>query len=176
MLHEGSTLMLQCMACTREQSWVSFPPWLLHCVQPATAGLPTSVKVDAYKQVKPGVWEWWSSYILQLNTERQPEEIASASGDGAAAGKEPAGGPCAAASLRAADENSPRQASSSSRCDANDEGAGGRSKAAVKGKRFRLLPLAEGQLRALPAVGKLSVLFGGFTCEAQLSLPASDTR
>ncbi|KAL4451614.1 hypothetical protein ABPG75_007276 [Micractinium tetrahymenae] len=143
--------------------------------QAAAAGLPSSVKVDAYKQVKPGVWEWWSSYCLELNTEREPETVSSGGGSAVAAGGAAAGGGGAHASAAgAADENRPRQASSSG---ASVDAAGGASRAAaVKGKRYRLQPLAEGLHRALPAEGKVSVLFGGHACEAQLSLPAADTR
>lgn len=155
----------------------SLPPLPLCSVQTATAGLPGSVKVDAYKQVKPGVWEWWSSCSLQLNTEREPEIVSSGSASDAAGVGVSAGGACMGAGAPAADENRPRQASGTTCCNGSSDCAGGAGKAAVvKGKRYRLLPPAEGQQRALPAVGKVAVLFGGHTCEAQLSLPASDTR
>lgn len=144
--------------------------------QASAAGLPSSVKVDAYKEAKPGVWDWWASYSLQLNLEREPEAVCCGSGGGAAAGGKPAAGACTAGSAAAADENSPRQAGSSSFGDSNGKGNAGARQAAVKGRRYRLLPPAEGQQRALPAVGKLSGLFGRHTCEAQLSLPASATR
>ncbi len=132
--------------------------------------------MDAYKEAKPGVWDWWASYSLQLNLEREPEAVCCGSGGGAAAGGNSAAGACTAGSAAAADENSPRQASSSSFGDSNGKGGAGARQAAVKGRRYRLLPPAEGQQRALPAVGKVSVLFGAHTCEAQLSLPASTTR
>jgi len=129
--------------------------------------------VDAYRQVKPGVFEWWSTYSLQLNTEREPEPVTSGGGTAAAASE----GAGTASTGGAADENRPRQPSGS-----EEAGSGGKAAAAptaavaAKGKRYRLLPLSESQQRALPADGKITVLYGGHTCEAQLSLPASETR
>lgn len=133
----------------------------LPAIKRPTPQLPETVKVDAYRQVKPGVWEWWSTYTLQLNTEKAPEPVTSGGGSSAAAP-----GPGAAA---AGNENQPRQPS-------NDGGAGIAPAAPVKGKRYRLLPLSESLQRTLPADGKLSVLFGGRACEAALHLPASETR
>lgn len=134
------------------------------------------MKVDAYRQVKPGVWEWWSTYTLQINQEKPVEPVSSGGSSGGKTGAGSAGsgssasngqaGPAAAA----ANENQPRQPSS----DGSTAAAG--SGAAVKGKRYRLLPLSENLQRALPAQGKLAVLYGGHTCEAALSLPASETR
>lgn len=133
-------------------------------------GLPTSVKLDAYRQVKPGVWEWWSTYQLQINQDK-PAEPVSSSGSKPNAGA--AGGSSVASSgqageAAAANENQPRQPSSGD--------SAGVPPAAAKGKRYRLLPLSENLQRALPAQGKLAVLYGGHTCEAALSLPASETR
>lgn len=124
-------------------------------------GPPASVKVVAYRQVKPGVFEAWSEYSLQLSTDKPPEAVTSGGGGNGGAA------PAAAAGAPAGDENQPRQPSAG-------EEAG--QAAAVKGKRYRLLPLPEGEARALPASGKVTVLFGDRTCEALLSLPASDTR
>lgn len=137
------------------------------------SGPPTSVKVDAYRQVKPGVWEWWSTYTLQINQEKPAEPVSSSSGGKTGAGSAGSGSSASngqAGPAAAANENQPRQPSS----DGSTAAAG--SGAAVKGKRYRLLPLSENLQRALPAQGKLAVLYGGHTCEAALSLPASETR
>ena len=130
-------------------------------VQAASNGLPTSVKVDAYRLVKAGVWEWWSSYNLQLNPDSAPVPVYSSAGG---------------SSRGAANENHPRQISSSDGSSGGDAGAAAAQPAVVKGWRHRLLPLSESLQRALPADGKLTVLYGGHTCEAQLSLPTSATR
>lgn len=139
-------------------------------------GPPSTVKVDAYRQVKPGVWEWWSTYQLQINQDKPPEPVSSSSSKASAG---PAGGTSAASSgqageVAAANENQPRQPSSDGGVAA--AGSGAAPPAAVKGKRYRLLPLSENLQRALPAQGKLTVLYGTQTCEAALSLPASETR
>ena len=133
-------------------------------MQAASSGLPTSVKVDAYRQVKAGVWEWWSTYNLQLNPDSPPEAVSSSTGGGS-------GG----SSRGAANENRPRQPSGDG-SSGGGAGAAAAPPAVVKGKRHRLVPLSESLQRALPADGKLSVLYGGHTCEAQLSLPTSETR
>jgi hypothetical protein len=132
-------------------------------VQAASNGPPSSVKVDAYRQVKAGVWEWWSTYSLQFNTD-SPAEAVSSSAGGNASSRSPA------------NENHPRQISSSVGNIGGEAGAAAEQPAAVKGQRHRLLPLSESLQRALPADGKLTVLYGGHTCEAQLSLPTSETR
>jgi hypothetical protein len=129
-------------------------------VQANEAGvLPERIKLDAYRQAKPGVWEWWATYNLQINTEKPPEGVSSSIG--------------ATSSGAGTNENAPRQAQHG-----GDSGAseGKAAAAPVRGKRYRLLPLSESLQRALPADGKLAVLYGGHTCEAQLRLPASDTR
>lgn len=122
--------------------------------QHASAALPPAAKLEAYRQVKPGVWEWWASYSLQLDTDRPAEAVTSGSSAGSSS-----------------NENQPRQPVS---------GGGGSGAAAdgpaAKGRRWRLRPLPAGEQRALPADGKLCVLFGGHACEAALSLPASETR
>ncbi len=116
------------------------------------------------------MWEWWSTYHLEINQDK-PAESVSNSGSKAAAGT--AGGSSVASSGQAAEaatanENQPRQPST------GDSAAA--LPAASKGKRYRLLPLSENLQRALPAQGKLAVLYGGHSCEAALSLPASETR
>lgn len=118
--------------------------------QQGEAALPPAAKLEAYRQVKPGVWEWWASYSLRLNTDRPAEAVSSGGGG-------------------SSDENQPRQPTSGG----SGSGADG---PAAKGKRWRLQPLPEGEQRALPANGKLCVLFGGHACEAALSLPSSETR
>ncbi|KAI3437714.1 hypothetical protein D9Q98_000162 [Chlorella vulgaris] len=139
----------------------------------ACSGLPDTVKVDAYRQAKPGVWEWWSTYSLQINKELVPEAVSSSTSSTTGASKHAStarAGP-ETPSSGGADENHPRQASSAS------GGSGGPPPVAVvNGKRYRLLPLSQSLQRALPANGKITVLYGGHTCEAQLSLPASETR
>ena len=152
------------------------------CLQ-AGRGLPTAVKVDAYRRVKEGVWEWWSTYQLQINTDKPPEAVSSAGGSsssssnvtgsnssgGSGRGAGSGGGSSAAG---AANENQPRQPSG----DRSGAAAVAPAAPAAKGKRYRLLPLSESLQRALPAEGKITVLYGGHTCEAQLTLPASETR
>ena len=110
--------------------------------------------------MKEGVWEWWYGYTLQLNTAVQPEAVASTAGPAATAAR--------GNGDEAGNENRPRQPSSA--------GSAAEAPPAAKGKRWRLLPLPEGQQRALPARGKVTLLYGGHTCEAALSLPASETR
>ncbi|KAL4856193.1 Zinc finger MYND domain-containing protein 10 [Chlorella vulgaris] len=139
----------------------------------ASGGLPDTVKVDAYRQAKPGVWEWWSTYSLQVNKELVPEAVSSSTSSTTGASKHASTARAGPGSLSSggADENHPRQASSAS------GGSGGPPPVAVvKGKRYRLLPMSQNLQRALPADGKITVLYGGHTCEAQLSLPASETR
>jgi hypothetical protein len=137
------------------------------CLQGELNALPDRVKVDAYRQAKLGVWEWWATYTLQLNCERPPDAVTSTPGP-AAAGCGRVGGGEQGTAGNPPNENHPRQPSS------GDSGLG--AAAPVKGKRYRLLPLSESLQRALPADGKVAVLFGRHTCEAQLSLPASETR
>ncbi|PSC69454.1 Zinc finger MYND domain-containing 10 isoform B [Micractinium conductrix] len=136
--------------------------------------LPISVKVDAYRQAKPGVWEWWSTYTLHLNTDKEPEAVSSGSSSSAsaAAARCGSGSDGGAAAAQQPNENKPRQPSGDGAAAAAAAGGG----KAVRGKRYRLAPLLESMQRPLPSDGKICVLFGGHMCEAQLSLPASETR
>lgn len=123
--------------------------------------LSASVKVDAYRRVKEGVWEWWSTYSLDINDACPPEHVSNGSGSSVAFNS---------------DENRPSQPGS-----VTSEGSSASiitksSTTPVTGLRYRLRPLAEGLHRALPCDGKLSVLYGGHVCEALLSLPAAETR
>ena len=144
-----------------------------HLLQQANA-LPISVKVDAYRQAKPGVWEWWSTYTLHLNTDKEPEAVSSGSSSSAsaAAARCGSGSDGGAAAAQQPNENKPRQPSGDGAAAAAAAGGG----KAVRGKRYRLAPLLESMQRPLPSDGKICVLFGGHMCEAQLSLPASETR
>ena len=118
--------------------------------------------MDAYRRVKEGVWEWWSTYTLHISTDKEPEAVSSShSGDSRSSSSGAAGG----------NENQPRQPSS--------DGAASTAPAVAapaKGKRYRLVPLSETLQRALPAEGKITVLYGGHSCEALLSLPCSETK
>lgn len=121
--------------------------------------MPLSFKVEAYRTVKEGVWEWWATYNLDLNLDKPAEPVST-----------PAG---AAAGRVGADENRPQQAA-----DGGGSGAGaqGEKAAAVKGLRYRLQPLSEGLQSALPSCGKLAVVVAGRSVQASLELPASETR
>ena len=131
----------------------------------ASSGAPTTVKVDAYLLVKEGVWQWWATYSLQIDTDRQPEPVSSTAAPSSSGG---GGG-----GNDGGDENRPAQPGASQPA----EGPGGAEcGTVVRGTRRRLLPLSESLQRALPGEGKITVLYGGNTCEAQLSLPCSDTK
>ena len=137
----------------------------------SAAAPPTTVKVDAYRKVKEGVWEWWATYHLDINTDRPPERITTGAGGSAGGGGGAAG--ASAAPGKASDENQPKQPP------AVGSSSGPGQPAAISkptGLRYRLRPLAEGLQRAMPGDGKVTVLHGGHSCSASLQLPTSETR
>lgn len=135
----------------------------------AARGVPSSFTLQAYRSVKEGVWEWWATYNLDINTDKPAEPVSVPALAAAAAAQRGGAGSTTGA---AGDENQPRQPSQAGMEGGGEKGAGG----VVKGQRYRLRPLAENLQRALPSSGKLAVVVGGRTCQASLELPASETR
>ena len=105
------------------------------------------MKLTAYRTVAEGTHEWWASYVLEVDTQREAERVA--------VGGPPAGD----------DENLQR---------ANVPAVG--VKPAARGQRRRLLPPPAAGRRALPSCGKLEVTFDGVTCAAAITLPAAEKR
>ncbi|GAB4819300.1 hypothetical protein N2152v2_006346 [Parachlorella kessleri] len=152
--------------------------------QQGSRGMPSSFKVETYRAVKEGVWEWWATYSLDISINKPPEPVTTKDpAAGAAKHGQPAG-PSAGGSRAGADENQPVQQHDNTA--SGQEGAGKKSggpsssssgvAGVVKGLRYRLRPLSENLQRALPSQGKLAVVVAGHTCQASLELPASETK
>ena len=105
--------------------------------------------------MKEGVWEWWATYTLELDTELEAEAIVINS-----------------SSTSGSDENVPRQPTAGQQ----QQPAAAAGKGGVRGLRHRLVPLRESLQRALPGEGKVTLLYEGRSCEAALELPTSDTK
>lgn len=136
-------------------------------------GPPTNCKLEAYRAVKEGIWEWWATYNLDIDVEKpgEPISVAAAPMPPSQEDVEDSNNPAGAAF----DENIEPEGNQykSSRCKGQKNSA---SRFLVNGQRYRLHPLAETLQRPLPAHGKLSVLVNGHTCQASFELPVSETR